>query len=143
MAHSYTKLLYHILFSTKRRYLFIRPEIRKRVHDYIGGTIRGLGGISLEVGGIDEHVHALAAVPPTVAVSDFLSKLKSNTSGWMKQFSADFEWQSGTTAFTVSQSERIRCYIRHQQDHHRKMSFEEELAKLFKAHHIGVTDDAE
>ena len=92
MAHSYTKLLYHILFSTKRRYPFIRPEIRKRVHDYIGGTIRGLGGISLEVGGIDEHVHALAVVPPTVAVSDFLSKLKSNTSGWMKQFSADFEW---------------------------------------------------
>ena len=145
MGHSYTKLLYHILFSTKERRPFIRREIRSRVHDYRGGTIRGLGGTSLQVGGIEEHVHALAIVPPTVAVSDFLSKLKSNTSQWMKQFCRDFEWQGGYTALTVSQSEveRLRRYIRNQEEHHRKMSFKEELARLLKAHRIKVSDETD
>ena len=87
----------------------------------------------------------MAIVPPTVAVSDFLSKLKSNTSKWMKQFCADFEWQGGYTALTVSQSEveRLRRYIRNQEEHHKKMSFEEELARLLKAHRIKMTGESD
>ena len=83
MAQSYTKLLYHILFATLHRRPSIGVEIRPRLHQYVGGIIRGLGGIGLQIGGIEDHIHALASVPPTMAVSDFVGKLKANSSKWM------------------------------------------------------------
>jgi len=138
MAHSYTNLLYHILFSTKNRKRSIRPEIRNRLHQYIGGTIRALGGVALEVNGVDDHVHAAAKVPPTISISDFLGKLKANTSKWAKRHCKGFAWQEGYTAFTVSESQlqHLREYIRNQEKHHCKMTFQEELAKLLTAHRI-------
>jgi REP element-mobilizing transposase RayT len=138
MAHSYTNLLYHILFATKDRRSLIPKEIRDRVHEYLGGTIRGLGGVSLQVGGVDDHAHALALLAPTICVADFVGKLKSDSSGWMKNFCPSFAWQVGYAAFTVSESQvdKIRRYIRNQEFHHRKMSFKEELEKLLRAHKI-------
>ena len=65
MPRTYTNLLYHIVFSTKERYPFIRPEFKERLYEYIGGTIRGLNGISLEIGGIEDHVHLLTKLRPT------------------------------------------------------------------------------
>jgi putative transposase len=60
MSDSFTNLLYHIVFSTKDRRPLISSEIEPQLHDYIGGTIRGLGGISLELNGTEDHVHLLA-----------------------------------------------------------------------------------
>lgn len=143
MAHSYTNLLYHILFSTKNRRRYMHSEIRNRLHQYIGGTIRALGGVALEVNGVDDHIHAAAKMPPTISISDFVGKLKSNTSKWAKQHCAGFAWHEGYTAFTVSESQlpHLRQYIRDQEKHHRKMSFQEELAKLLKAHRIRVEEE--
>jgi len=106
------------------------------LYDYLGGTIRGLKGICLEIGGVEDHVHILVKLPPTIAISNFLEKLKSNSSKWAKSARRDFGWQGGYAAFTVSESQvdRVRHYIQTQAEHHRKATFEEEMIALLRAH---------
>ena len=136
---SYTNLLYHIVYATKERTPLITKVLRPRLHEYLGGTVRGLGGIALEINGMPEHVHLLVKLKPTISVSEFLSKLKSNSSGWAgRQTAGRFGWQARYGAFTVSESqvERVRGYIRKQENHHRKTSFEEEFKALLRAHSI-------
>ena len=82
---SHTNLLYHIVFATKERAPLITPALRPTLHEYLGGTVRSLRGTALEVGGVADHVHLLVVLPPTIAVSDFLSKLKANSSSWAKR----------------------------------------------------------
>src|SRR5687767_2191332 len=76
MSDSYTNLLYHIVFSTKDRRPLITSEIEPQLYDYIGGIIRGLGGICLELNGTEDHVHLLAKLRPDCALSDILRELK-------------------------------------------------------------------
>ncbi len=107
MAQSFTNLLYHIIFSTKERQPLIKLEYQPRLYDYIGGIIRGVGGISLGIDGVEDHVHVLAKLRPDRALSDVLRDLKANATGWMHDLFpplADFYWQRGYAAFTVSQS---------------------------------------
>ena len=122
MPDSYTNLLYHIVFSTKHRRPIITTEYQPRLYDYIGGTIRGLGGISLELNGTDDHIHLLAKLRPDRAVSDVLRELKANATGWKHDVFPplrEFSWQRGYGAFTVSQSkvEKVRRYIARQKEH--------------------------
>ena len=93
----------------------------------------------MNINGTQDHVHILAKLRPTISVSEFLSKLKSSSSGWAKrQIRGRFGWQARFGAFTVSQSqvERVRRYIRNQEEHHRKQSFEEEFKLLLEAHGV-------
>lgn len=133
MPHTYTRLILHIVFSTKHRFPFIKPEYRSSLYDYIGGTIRGIGGSLIELGGVEDHVHILTGVKPTIAPSEFLLKLKPNVTNWAKRnISSKFGWQDGYGAFSVSDAEieGLRDYIRRQQEHHRKESFDEEFIRL-------------
>ena len=139
MSDSYTNLLYHIVYATKERAPLITNTLRPRLHEYLGGTVRGLDGIALEVNGVTDHVHILAKLRPTISVSEFLSKLKSGSSSWAKRQTAGrFAWQARFAAFTVSESqvERVRRYIRNQEEHHRTKSFEEEFRALLQAHNV-------
>src|SRR6266404_6175956 len=136
---SYTNLIYHIVYATKERAPLITNTLRPRLHEYLGGTVRGLDGIALEINGTNDHVHILAKLRPTISVSDFLSKLKSSSSHFAKlQTAGRFGWQARYGAFSVSESQvdRVRKYIRNQEEHHRKQSFEEEFRVLLRAHHI-------
>ena len=136
---SYTNLIYHIVYATKERVPLITNSLRPRLHEYPGGTVRGLGGVAMEVNGVTDHVHILVKLRPTISVSDFLSKLKSGSSGWAKRQTAGrFGWQARFAAFTVSESqvERVRRYIRNQKEHHRTKSFDEEIKALLQAHNI-------
>ena len=141
MPRSYTNLIYHIVFSTKERRPLITPERQERLYDYLGGTIRGLGGISLGINGVEDHVHLLAKLRPDKSVSDVLRDLKSNATGWMHDVfpdAKDFSWQNGYGAFSVgpSEIERIKRYIANQKIHHGRQSFEEEFVELLKVHEI-------
>src|ERR1700730_12340475 len=137
MSQSYTNLLYHIIFSTKDRRPLITDTYQPRLYDYIGGTIRGVGGISLALNGTEDHVHLLAKLRPDAALSDVLRDLKANASGWMHDVFPeveDFSWQRGYGAFTVSQSnvEEVRRYIVQQKEHHTKTSFRDEFIQFLK-----------
>ena len=136
MPSTHTCLLYHIVFATKNREPWIDPSWETRLHEYLGGTIRGLGGTPQGVGGVADHVHLLIGLKPTHCLSDFMRELKKTTSIWV----ADeirlqaFRWQEGYAAFTVSASSRpaVQAYIANQHEHHRTKTFREELIGFFR-----------
>lgn len=143
MPRSYTNLIYHIVFSTKDRRPTITAKRELRLYEYIGGIIRGLGGILLCVNGVADHVHLLVKLRPDKSVSDVLRELKSNSSGWMHSVfpdAADFSWQNGYGAFTVSESQvpRVSDYIARQKEHHQKESFEDVFVAMLRVNGIEV-----
>jgi REP element-mobilizing transposase RayT len=141
MAHTYTNLLNHIIFSTKDRQPLLAQELKTRLFPYMGGIVKELGGVALSINGPTDHVHMLASLPPTVAPSDFVGKVKANSSGWVhrnfNQYQA-FAWQVGYSAFSVSASQKqtVLDYIAGQEEHHRKVSFQEELIAFLKKHEV-------
>jgi putative transposase len=141
---SHTNLLYHIVFATKERAPLITNELHPRLHAYLGGTVRGLGGLPIEINGVNDHVHLLVKLPPTISVSEFIGKLKSSSSAWARgETRGRFGWQSRFAAFTVSESqvERVRRYILSQEEHHRRQSVEEEFKVILSAHHVDFDED--
>ncbi len=105
---SFTKLTYHIVFGTKYRRPTICRDFRERLYDYLGGTIRGVNGSLIEVGGVEDHLHLLANLPPTNALSDMVRDIKACSSKWVNDLpecKARFEWKKGYGAFTVSHSQ--------------------------------------
>jgi putative transposase len=107
------------------------------LHRYLGGLVNRLHGTPLEINGMADHVHVLARIKPVISISEFLGKFKAVSSGWAnRQTRGRFKWQVKYGAFTVSQSqvERVREYIRNQELHHSRISFEEEFKGLIKSH---------
>lgn len=108
---------------------------------YLGGTVNRLGGQSLIVNGVEDHVHMLFVQPPSAALADIMEKAKANSSGWVKRRWPElrkFAWQTGYAAFSVSRSnvDEVKRYIARQEQHHRKMTFEEEIVAFLKKHEI-------
>jgi len=141
MSQSFTNLLYHIIFSTKDRRPLITDGCEARLHDSIGGTLRGQDSISLAINGTEDHVHVLAKLRPDKALSDVLRDLKANASGWMHNVFPELKglaWQRGYGAFTVSASQvgPVRDYIARQKEHHQTQSFRDEFTAFLKANDI-------
>ena len=137
---TFTKFAYHIIFSTKGRYPLIDPGLQENLYRYVGGIIRAKKGYLIEIGGIEDHVHALASLSPTKPVSDVIRDIKANASRWMNEQTRTcrFEWQKGYGAFTVSYShiELVRKYIQNQKEHHKKQTFENEYMGFLQLHDI-------
>ncbi len=134
MPSTYLALYYHIVFGTKNREPSIDVHWRARLHEYLAGTITGLGGFSYGVGGVADHAHLLVGLKATQCVSDVLRELKKGSSHWVRSEVgvASFAWQEGYAAFTVSPTalDSVRRYIANQEEHHRTRSFREELIAL-------------
>ncbi|HEV2392111.1 MAG TPA: IS200/IS605 family transposase [Verrucomicrobiae bacterium] len=145
MANTFTSLHYHIVFSTKNRETWIRQDAQERVWDYLGGIARENDLKPLIVGGVEDHVHMLVEIPPTIALSEALQRLKGGSSRWLKQnipYCRGFGWQDGYGAFTVSKSQEphIKRYIQNQREHHRKQTFQEEYRQLLNRHGISYDE---
>ncbi len=132
----------HLVFSTKDRRPFFRDvDLRSRVHAYLGGISKQLGCEPVRVGGVEDHVHLLCRFGRTISQADWVKELKRTSSIWLKQQNEDlhsFEWQGGYATFSVSVSnlEAVENYINDQPEHHRKLSFQEELRKLLTKHRV-------
>jgi len=141
MPGTYTKLHYHLVFSTKNRQRFITPAIEDELHKYISGILRNIDGTCVEINGMPDHVHILAILPPKIAVSDALRTIKANSSKWVHETRRelqDFAWQDGYAAFTVSKSQvdPVQQYIRDQKLHHAQSDFKAELVALLVKHDV-------
>jgi putative transposase len=141
MAHTFTNLLTHIIFSTKDRMPTLEPNLKERLFPYMGGIFRELGATPLLINGPTDHVHILAVLPAKLSVAEILNKVKANSSGWVhKTFPtrSTFAWQIGYAAFGVSPSQKPTAldYIAGQEEHHRKISFKEEFISFLKKHEI-------
>ncbi len=148
MSHSLTKLTIHIIFSTKNREPWLAPALRPRLFAYMKATIERSNGHTLAINGMAEHVHILVVVPPDRSVSDMVRLIKSNSSKWIHEeiptLSA-FAWQSGFSAFSVSESQiaAVRKYIGSQEEHHRKMTYIEEVQGFLSKHGIDGSGQVE
>lgn len=141
MAHTYTNLLAHVIFSTKERRPFIDAELKPRLLSYMIGIMREPRGNVLGIDGTPDHVHLLVALPPAVSMADALRVLKTNSSRWVHDVwpqRRSFGWQTGYGAFSVSQSNvgSVLRYIAEQEEHHRRVSFKEEYVEFLKKHGI-------
>jgi REP-associated tyrosine transposase len=141
MANTYTRLNYHFIFSTKNRELWIATDIEQSVWEYIGGIARAHKMTALQVGGIEDHIHALVNAPPTIAPFQIAQFLKGQSSKWIhEEFAAlrNFNWQDGYAAFTVSKSNipDVVRYIQNQREHHRRKTFQEEYLEFLRANGV-------
>lgn len=135
MANTYSQITIHVVFAVKNRENFITKEWRDDLQKYISGIITNKGAKSLAVGGWKDHVHILFGMPVTTSISDFMSVIKANSSGWVNDHGfvkGKFQWQAGYGAFSFSKSHRdiVIKYIMNQEEHHRTKSFKEEYLKM-------------
>ncbi len=141
MPQSLVRILGHLVFSTKKRLPLIDAEIRPALHAYMAGILEREGCREILIGGTEDHVHVLLVLAKGVAPSKIVEVLKKRSSSWVKQQSPryrDFYWQVGYALFSVSPSKLpdVARYIAHQEKHHRRASFQEELRALLKKHDV-------
>jgi putative transposase len=141
VPQSLSRILIHLVFSTKNRACVFTPAIQTELHPYLAGILDNIECPSLQVGGIEDHVHLLFGLSRTRDIANVVETVKTSSSKWIKtkgtEF-ADFHWQSGYGAFSVSQSDagKVVAYIRNQMRHHQKMTFQDEYRQLLERYHI-------
>jgi putative transposase len=133
MAHTYVQNLIHVVFSTKERRKIIPTGAQPRLWGYLAGVCKRERVFVHEIGGMEDHAHMLIQLPSTLSLSDAMLEIKTSSSRWMGR---NFAWQRGFGAFSVSSSnvDAVVRYIRAQEAHHKKMSFDEEFVALLKKH---------
>jgi putative transposase len=138
LAHTFSRNHVHLIFSTKDRRKTITPEFQPRLWAYLAGIAKNHGMIALAVGGTENHVHIVFHLPPALALAKAVLLLKANSSKWMSERGTEFSWQEGYGAFSVSASnlDTVSRYIRNQEAHHRKISFEQEYRAILRKHGV-------
>ena len=136
MSHTYAQNVIHVVFSTKDRRKLMSGEIRPQMWAYAAGICKKLDILVLAVGGIEDHIHFLIQVPPSLALAKAVLAIKSNSSRWASEEGRKFAWQQGYGAFSVSRSNvpAVVRYIQNQEAHHKKMNFDTEFLALLKKH---------
>ena len=146
MPQSLAKILLHVVFSTKERRPLLRDRaIREEMHRYIGGILNGQDCPAIIVGGVEDHVHLLCVLSRTCTPADLVKEVKRSSSLWIKSRApefADFAWQSGYGVFSIgySQLEEVRRYIAGQEEHHRKLTFQDEFRRLLKRYEVAFDE---
>ncbi|MGK5091739.1 IS200/IS605 family transposase [Deltaproteobacteria bacterium TL4] len=145
MSQSLSKILLHLVFSTKNRIDMIPTELLHEVHAYLATVCRTQESEAFRVGGTGNHVHIACTLPRTLTVSKLLEEIKKSSSLWIKQRDArcsDFSWQAGYGAFSLGQSQldSLIRYIDTQREHHQKMTFQEELLELLRKYNVAYDE---
>lgn len=142
MPQSLSAVYIHLVFSTKNRRPLLRDEtIRESLHAQLGAISRSLDCPPLLVGGVEDHIHLLARLARTITQAEWVKEIKRVSDCCIQQQSreyANFEWQGGYATFSVSQSnlDAVKRYIATQEEHHRKVSSQDELRALLRKHEI-------
>ena len=139
MPQSLSKVIIHVIFSTKNREPWLDSTIRLRMHAYLATICRDLGGEALCVGGVADHVHIVTTLPRTLSQAQMIEGIKKPSSKWIKALGAryrGFFWQRGYGAFSVSPSQldAVLQYVGTQEEHHRSCTFQEEYRELLRRH---------
>ncbi len=141
MPQSLSSVTLHVVFSTKHRYPLIPSRIRPELHRVMAGILHSSRSRLLSAGGMPDHQHLLVSLDRSMSVSQTLREIKSNSSHWIHRSCPRlrrFAWQGGYSAFSVSHSQigQLKNYLEHQGQHHRTMTFKEELCALLKSHRV-------
>ena len=138
MAHPYARNHVHLVFSTKDRRPFIKPDLRNDVYCDLRRVATDYG-ISIDlIGGMEDHVHILLQLSPKLALSSLVCAMKAKSSKWMRERGHLFGWQSSYGCFSVSASNvaKVKEYIQEQEEHHKNRDFLAEFNELLRRHGI-------
>jgi REP element-mobilizing transposase RayT len=141
MPQSLAKIYVHLIFSTKHRQPLLDGDLRTELTCYLGGVLKNLDCQPIEIGGTADHAHILCCLSKKLSLSKLIEEIKTSSSKWVKakeSHLAQFHWQNGYGAFSVSQSHlnAVILYIRRQEEHHRKMTFQEEFLEFLKKYRV-------
>ncbi len=141
MPQSLSRVLVHIIFSTKDRMRVIKPDIEEELFAYIGGILRDQGAQPIKIGGAEDHLHIFCGLPRTITIGRLLEEIKKCSSKWIKTKGPEyrrFSWQGGYGIFSVGESgiENVKKYIANQKTHHRSMTFKEEFREFLDRYRV-------
>lgn len=142
MPQSLSRIYLHIVFSTKDRQRYLQDrETRISLHSYIAGTMKQLDCVPVEIGGVEDHLHILCLFPRTKTVAEVVKETKRVSTNWLHEQSPSlksFHWQAGYGVFSVSQSnvDEVIKYIRNQEEHHRKVTFQDEYRAFLRKYAV-------
>src|SRR5947208_5772082 len=141
MPQSLSKVIIHIIFSSKDREPWLDPDVRPRMHAYVATICRDLNAEALRVGGVADHVHIVTTLPRSLSQADVVETLKKTSSKWIKGLDSkyrQFYWQRGYGAFSVSPSQlnSVLEYVEKQEEHHRTRSFREEYRDFLRKYGV-------
>jgi putative transposase len=133
LPHTFSKICVHVIFSTKDRRKIVSKELQPRLWAYLAGIAKNHDINMLAIGGTKDHVHLLLHLPPKLALAKAVLLLKANSSKWIGE-AMEFSWQEGYGASSISASniDSVTRYVRNQEKHHRKFTFEEELRAILR-----------
>lgn len=146
MPQSLSRVVVHLVFSTKNRTPWLRDAaLHEELYKYMGGILANIECSPILIGGVEDHVHVLCNLSRKLAIMNLVEELKTEPSKWLKTKRpdlAEFHWQAGYGVFSVSQSnvEAVKSYIANQEEHHKKMSFQDEFRKLCERHGVGIDE---
>jgi REP element-mobilizing transposase RayT len=146
VSQSLVQIYVHLVFSTKNRQPFLRDErFRDRLHAYLAGICNNHESPALKIGGVEDHVHIVARLGKTIDIAALIRELKRDSSKWIKAESpnlADFAWQSGYGAFSVSPShvDPLVKYVANQVEHHRRETFQDEFRRLCAKYGVPIDE---
>ncbi|MBU1821381.1 MAG: IS200/IS605 family transposase [Bacteroidetes bacterium] len=146
MSNTYHQLYVHAVFAVKYREATIKKEWKPQLLAVIGNLINETGCHTYLVNGVEDHVHCLFGLKPSVALSDVMKSVKAKSSKWVNEsgkLQNRFEWQVGYGAFSYSHShlDRVYRYIQNQEIHHQKETFREEYIRMLES--FGVDYEAQ
>jgi REP element-mobilizing transposase RayT len=132
------------VFRTQDSQSTIKKDNAEQLYSYITGIIRNKDSHLYRINGIENHLHILTDIHPSIAHADFVREIKVSTSIWMKSsglFPSFKGWSEGYGSFTCSYMDlgRLIDYVKGQQEHHGKKTFEEEYRSLLRE--SGITID--
>jgi REP element-mobilizing transposase RayT len=142
---AYRQILYHIVFRTKYNEKAINKVHASELYKYIWGIIKNKKCVLFRINGMEDHIHILSDLHPSIALADFIKDIKVSSSKWIKEsglFPNFRGWGVKYCALTYSYKERehIINYIKNQQEHHKNESFQDEVRRLFKEHGISLDE---
>jgi putative transposase len=146
MSQSLSKLFVHIVFHVKKTSCLIRKQDKNELYAYMGSIIKDNESIPILINGVENHVHILCIMSKNIALAKLVEEIKRHSSRWIKtkdNYYIGFAWQGGYGGFSVSASlhDITKNYIANQEQHHHKMSFQEEYLLFLKEYGIDYNDE--
>jgi REP element-mobilizing transposase RayT len=138
---TFTQIYYHLVFSTKDREQALLADRREDLFRYTWGILKNKDCHLYRIGGVEDHVHILTSLHPTITLADLVKDIKTATASWIKKegvFPGFGHWQDGYGAFTVSHGDKdaVIEYIKNQEQHHQQVSFKDELREFLIRHGV-------
>lgn len=145
MSQSLVKNLVHLVFSTKHRMPVLTDDVRPPLHGYLAGILANWESPALLVNSVADHVHILFALSKNQPLKRVVEEIKKSSSKWIKTQGpafAEFHWQAGYGAFSVSRSAvpTVLQYIERQREHHERLTFQDEFRALCRRYEVDLDE---